>query len=169
MLFQKTGQREVEGFVDADWAGSVEDSKSTIGCCTKLWGKSVTWRSKKQTIVDRSSAEAEYRAIAQGVCELIWLSCLMKELQVQGELPMRMHCDNKAAISIAHDPAHHDRTKHVEVDRHFIKEKIEDGIISLTYVPTRNQTTDILTKGLSRKMFESLLDKMGMYDLYNSA
>ena len=76
LLFQKTSQREIEGFADADWAGSVEDSKSTTGYCTKLWGNLVTWRSKKQTVVARSSAEAEYRAIAQGVCELIWLERL---------------------------------------------------------------------------------------------
>ena len=82
--------------------------------------------------------------------------------------PLRIFCDNKAAINISHNPMHHDRTKHVEVDRHFIKEKIEDGTICMTYVPTSNQTADLLTKGLYRPLFERLVDRLGMYNLYSS-
>ena len=78
-----------------------------------------------------------------------------------------MFCDNKVAISIFHNPVHHDRTKHVDVDRHFIKEKIEEGVIKITYVPTAEQTANCLTKGLFRPANEKLLDKLGMYYLYN--
>ena len=94
---------------------------------------------------------------------------LLEELNVVVKLPLRVYCDNKAVINISHHPVHHDKAKHVEVDRHFIKEKIENCIICMTYVPTSEQTTDVLTKGLSRSLFERLIDKLGMFYLYNPA
>ncbi|KAH9658679.1 protein kinase domain-containing protein [Citrus sinensis] len=111
---------------DADWAGPVTDKKSTSGYCTFLWGNLVTWRRKKQNVVARSSAEAEVRSMAQGVCEILWLKRVLEELKRPVSLPMKFYCDNKAAINIAHNPALHDRTKHVEIDRHFITEKLKE-------------------------------------------
>lgn len=127
----------------------------------------VTWRSKKQNVVARSYAEAEFRAVAQGICEGLWLQRLLGELQVDLELPIKLYCDNKAAINISLNPVQHDRTKHVEVDRHFIKEKVEEGRICLTYVPTKEQTADILTKGLSRQNFEDCICKLDMINIYD--
>ena len=84
----------------------------------------------------RSSAEAEFRAVAQGMYEVIWIRRILQELKVSEALPMKLYCDNKVAISIAHNLVLHDQTKYVEVDKHFIKEKIEGGIVCMTYVPT---------------------------------
>ncbi|XP_048139417.1 uncharacterized mitochondrial protein AtMg00810-like [Rhodamnia argentea] len=98
---------KVEAYTDADWAGS-PDRKSISGYCIFLGGNLVTWRSKKQNVVARSSAEAEFRAMAQGVCELLWLKGLLEDLGVSAHLPMMLYCDNKAAISIAHNPVQHD-------------------------------------------------------------
>ncbi|RVW86427.1 Retrovirus-related Pol polyprotein from transposon TNT 1-94 [Vitis vinifera] len=123
-FFGKNEDRMVEVFTDPDWAGSVIDRKSTSGYCTQLWGNLVTWRSEKQSVVARSSAEAEYRAMAHGICEAIWIKQLLEELKISYEFPMQLYCDNKATICIAHNPVRHDRTKHVEVDRHFITEKL---------------------------------------------
>ncbi|RVW23619.1 Retrovirus-related Pol polyprotein from transposon RE2 [Vitis vinifera] len=139
LFFQRTTNKEIEIFSDADWAGSVTDRRSTSGYCSFVWGNLVTWRSKKQSVVARSSAEAEFRAMAQ------------------------------AAISIAKNPVHHDRTKHVEIDRHFIKEKIEEGVFKVNYTPTNCQTADILTKALARVNFEDLTEKLGMINIYNAA
>ena len=169
MFFKKGESREVEAYTDADWASSVVDRRSTSGYCTYIWGNLVTWRSKKQNVVARSSAEAEFRSLANGVSELLWLKLLLKELQVATKSPMKLYSDNKAAISIAHNPVHHDRTKHVEVDRHFIKEKIEEGSICIPYVASKDQTADILTKGLPRPLFEKMINKIGLCDLYNLA
>ena len=169
LFFQRTTKKEIEIFSDADWAGSVTDRRSTSGYFSFVWGNLVTWRSKKQSVVARSSAEAEFRAMAQGICEGIWLNRLLEELRVPLKHPMVLYCDNQAAISIAKNPVHHDRTKHVEIDRHFIKEKIEEGVFKVSYTPTNCQTADILTKVLARVNFEDLTEKLGMINIYNAA
>ena len=87
-------------------------------------------------MVARSSAEAEFRTMCHGICEGIWLKRILKELGITINNPIILPCDNKTAIDIAKNPIHHNKTKHVEIDRHFIKEKIEEGVIKLTYVPT---------------------------------
>ncbi|RVW76743.1 Retrovirus-related Pol polyprotein from transposon TNT 1-94 [Vitis vinifera] len=169
LFFQRTTKKEIEIFSDADWAGSVTDRRSTSGYCSFVWGNLVTWRSKKQSVVARSSAEAEFRVMAQGICEGIWLNRLLEELRVPLKHPMVLYCDNQAAISIAKNLVHHDRTKHVEIDRHFIKEKIEEGVFKVSYTPTNCQTVDILTKALARVNFEDLTEKLGMINIYNAA
>jgi hypothetical protein len=162
ILFSKHDHLQVEAYTDADWAGSVMDRRSTSGYCTFVGGNLVTWRSKKQSVVARSSAEAEFRAMAHGVCELLWLKSLLKELGFDNKEPMKLCCDNKAAINIAHNPVQHDRTKHVEVDRHFIKEKLDAGVICTPFVKTSNQLADILTKGVPNVVLHSFLTKMGI-------
>lgn len=129
----------------------------------------MTWRSKKQTIVARSSAEAEFRAVAQGISELLWLKMLQKKLRIPTKTPMRIYYDKKATINIAHNPVHQDRTKYVEVDQHFIKEKIEEGIVCMSYIPTKKELADILTKGLQRSSYEDLTNKLGMIDIFEAA
>ncbi|KZV22301.1 Cysteine-rich RLK (receptor-like protein kinase) 8 [Dorcoceras hygrometricum] len=169
LFFAKTDDRSVSAFTDADWAGSISDRRSTSGYCTMVWGNLVTWRSKKQSVVARSSAEAEYRAMAHGLCELIWIRRVLQELKMDVPHPMQLFCDNKSTISIAHNPVHHDRTKHVEVDRHFIKEKLDAGLIIIHYIPTSNQLADILTKGLPEPSHEVLVGKLGLINIYDPA
>ena len=169
LYFGKSTDKSIKIYSDADWAGSVVDRRSTSGYCTYVWGNLVTWRSKKQSVVSRSSAEAEFRAMAHGICEGMWLRRLLKELRIVVEEPMKVLCDNQSAISIAKNPVHHDRTKHVGIDRHFIKEKIEGGIIKLFHLPTSLQIADILTKALPRKNFEDLNSKLGLINIYSQA
>lgn len=82
---------------------------------------------------------------------------------------MKLYCDNKSAINIAHNPVQHDRTKHIEIDRHFIKEKIEEGLICMSYIPSGDQLADVLTKGLNGGIFHEIISKLGMEDVYSSA
>ncbi|RVW95281.1 Retrovirus-related Pol polyprotein from transposon RE1 [Vitis vinifera] len=166
LYFKKTSSREVEVFTDADWAGSLTDRRSTTGYCSYVWGNLVTWRSKKQSVVARSSAEAEFSAMAHGICEGMWLQRILKELGIISNSTMTVLCDNKATISIAKNPVQHDRTKHVEIDRHFIKEKLEGGTIRLVYIPSSRQTADILTKALPKATNENMKSKLGMLDIY---
>ena len=104
--------------------------------------------------------------MAQGVCEVLWLKRVLEELKQPFSLPMRLYCDNKSAISIAHNPVLHDRTKHVEIDRHFIKEKLDEGIICTPFVPTVKQLADVFTKSLMRQPFELQVSKLGMIDIF---
>uniref|UniRef100_A0A2N9EE05 Reverse transcriptase Ty1/copia-type domain-containing protein n=1 Tax=Fagus sylvatica TaxID=28930 RepID=A0A2N9EE05_FAGSY len=169
LLFKKRGHLQIEAYTDADWAGSITDRRSTSGYCSFVGGNLVTWRSKKQNVVARSSAEAEFRAVAHGICEVMWIKRMLEELKASDSLPMKLYCDNKAAISIAHNPVLHDRTKHVEVDKHFIKEKLESGLICMPYIPTAEQIADVFTKGLHKKQFDILMGKLTMEDIFKPA
>jgi hypothetical protein len=166
LLYKSNGSLQVECYTDADWAGSLDDRRSTSGYCTFVGGNLVTWRSKKQNVVARSTAEAEFRAMAHGICEVLWLKIILLELGLFHGKPLMLYCDNKAALDIANNPVQHSRTKHIEIDRHFIKEKLDRGIICMPYVSSSNQLADILTKGLSEKVFTSLCCKMGLYDAF---
>ena len=126
----------------------------------------MTWRSKKQPVVTRSSVEAELQALAQGIRELLWLKRIMDELSLQNENPMLLYYDNKSAIGIAHNPTHHDRTKHIEVVRHFIEETIEEGLVCIPYIISKGQLADFLTKGLTQVRFEEHLSKLDMINIY---
>jgi hypothetical protein len=130
-------------------------------------GNLVSWRSKKQTVVSRSTAEAEYRALSQGVSEMLWVKYLLSELKLLRKGPLRVWCDNQSAISIVNNPVQHDRTKHVEIDRFFIKEKLDARIISLTQVSSGQQIADCLTKGLGTKDYNLACDKMGLTYIYH--
>lgn len=112
------------------------DRRSMSRYCTFLWGNLVSWRSKKQSVVARSSAGAKYRLMAQGVCEVLWLKRVLNELKRPNNFPMKLYCDNKSAISIAYNPVQHDKTKHIEINMDFIEEKLEEGVICTPFVPT---------------------------------
>lgn len=93
----------------------------------------------------------------------------MEELKIFGPTPIKVYCDNNVAISIAHNPVLHDRTKHVEVDKHFIKEKIDSGKICMSSIPTKNQVADVLTKSLPKRLFDNMVCKLAMNDIFMSA
>ncbi|KAL6318435.1 hypothetical protein AAG906_041201 [Vitis piasezkii] len=131
-MFTKNQHLHIDGYTNADWAGNITDRKSTSGYFTFVGGNLVTWRSKKQ--------------------KLLWLKRLLEEIECSSQDTMNLFCDNKAAIAIAHNPVQHDRTKHVEVDRHFIKQKLEDKVIQFPFVKSEDQLADILTKVVSKNI-----------------
>ncbi|KAL5760403.1 hypothetical protein ACOSQ2_019241 [Xanthoceras sorbifolium] len=169
LLFANNGHLQVEVYTDVDWAESITDRISTSGYCTFVGGNLVTWRSKKQSVVARSSAEAEFRAAVLGICEIMWIRGLLENLKIHIPSHLKLYCDNKSAIAIAHNLILHDRTKHIEIDKHFIKEKIDSGQICMPYLPTAEQVSDIFTKGLPKKQFEKLICKLAMGDIFRPA
>ena len=113
ILYSNHGHNRVECFTDADWVGSKEDRRSTSGYCVFVGGNLVSWKSKKQGVVSRSSAESEYRAMAQSVYEIMWLHQLLTEVGIMTVVPAKLWCDNQAALHIASNPIFHEQTKHI--------------------------------------------------------
>ena len=124
LFFEKNKDYEIYGYTNADWAEDQTDRKSTSGYFMFVGKNLVTWRSKKQKVVARSSDESMFRGMAYSVCELLWIKWIMQDLGLNYPKPMMLYCDNNAAIAIANDPVQYDKTKHVEVDRHFIKDHL---------------------------------------------
>jgi hypothetical protein len=168
LMFSKNSHLKINGNYDSDWVGSISDRKSTSGYFMFVGGNLVTWRSKKQKVVALSSAKAEFRGMAKGLCELLWIMRLLIELGFAPTSEMELFCDNKSAITISHDPVQHDRTKHVEVDRHFIKENLEGKIICFPFVKSEDQLANIPTKAVSSKEFYNSLNKLCMRNLNES-
>nr|GEX04586.1 hypothetical protein [Tanacetum cinerariifolium] len=118
---------QITSFLDVDWAACLMTRRSLIGYCNYLGHSLVSWKTKKQPIISRSSTEAEYRAMAVTTCEILWLSFLLKDLHIRVKLPITLFCDNKSAQQVASNPCFHERSKHLDMDCHFIREKIQDG------------------------------------------
>ncbi|GJX79799.1 retrovirus-related pol polyprotein from transposon TNT 1-94 [Tanacetum coccineum] len=157
ILYANHGHHIAEGFTYADYAGCPNTSRSTTGYCVFVGGNLVSWKSKKQNVMSRSCSEAKYRAMAQTTCELVWLRNLLGEIGFPLSKPMKMWCDNHIAIYIATNLVFHERTKHIEVDCHFTREKLEDGTITTPHSRTECQLADVLTKALPRTHINSML------------
>lgn len=143
-------------FCDADWAGDLEDRRSTSGYVMKVNGSPVSWLSKKQASVALSSCEAEYMAAGAATQEIMWLRTLLAEMGHPQAEPTVLLCDNQSAIALSSDDVHHARTKHIDLRHHFIRERIVAGELRLQWVPSEQQEADILTKGLAKEPFVHL-------------
>jgi hypothetical protein len=149
-------------YADADWAGDPSDRKSTSGYCVFLGDSLISWKSKKQSVIARSTAEAEYRAMAHATSEVVWLRWLLSDMGVSLSSPTPLYCDNKSAIQIAHNTVFHERTKHIEIDCHFIRHHLQSGTITLPFVSSSLQLADFFTKTHTTARFRFLLGKLSM-------
>ena len=127
VLYENRGHTQIAGYCDANWAGSPIDRRSTSGYCVFIGGNLITWKSKKHDVVARSSTKTEYRVMALAICELIWLKQFLQKLRFGKDEQMMFLYDNQAALHIASNPVFHERTKHIQVDCHFIRETIASG------------------------------------------
>jgi hypothetical protein len=135
-LFYSKGPLQLQTFCDSDWAGSPDDFRSTTGFCVFLGHCLISWSAKKQPVVSRSSTKAEYQAMAITTTEIYWLRMLFKDLGVPLPPTPILGCDNVSALALASNPVYHGRTKHIEIDYHFVREKVINGDISVKYIST---------------------------------
>jgi hypothetical protein len=159
ILFQP-GPLALTAFTDADWASDPSDRRSTSGIIVFLGHNPITWLAKKQHTVSRSSTEAEYRSLATGAVELAWLRQVLCDLKLFLPSAPLIWCDNTSALTLASNPVFHGRTKHIEVDYHFVREKVVRGDLLLQFISTHDQLADIFTKALPSTRFLQLCSKL---------
>ena len=150
----------LRAFSDADWAGDPTDRRSTTGYCFLLSSSLISWRSKKQTHVARSSTEVEYRALADTTSELLWLRWLLKDLAMSTSSATPLYCNNQSAIHIAHNDIFHEQTKYIEIDFHFICYHLVHGALKLILVSFKDQLADIFTKSHPKGRLRTLVDNL---------
>uniref|UniRef100_A0A2N9HM25 Integrase catalytic domain-containing protein n=1 Tax=Fagus sylvatica TaxID=28930 RepID=A0A2N9HM25_FAGSY len=164
--FSSQSSLTLQAYSDADWAGDPTDRRSTTGYCFLLGDSLISWRSKKQSVVARSSTEAEYRALADTTAELLWLRWLLQDLGIDCSTAVPIHCDNQSAIQIAHNDVFHERTKHIEIDCHFVRHHLLQGTLQLRSVSSQDQLADIFTKPMPPGRFRDLISKLKLVSLH---
>jgi hypothetical protein len=155
---------KLHGFTDADWASSPTDRKSTSGEIFSIGSTVVSWYNRKQRSVALSSAESEYMAASQAICEAIWMRKILVVLFGSHLDPTVIYCDNQSCIKLSINSVFHDRSKHIDIRYHHLGDRVQWKIMFLQYIPTEYQDANILTKALTRRKFEYHRDKIGVKD-----
>ncbi|GKB22091.1 hypothetical protein Tco_0856014 [Tanacetum coccineum] len=155
-------------YVDLDWERCKVIRKYVIGFFVFLGDNFVSWKRKNQSVLARFSAEAEFRAMFSVTCEVMWILKILKEMKVDVQVPVPLHCDNNVVIQIAANPVFHVKTKHFELDLYFLREKIQEGFIKTEKVKSTEDIADVFTKGLSVKEHKFFCDKPSLLDLYKN-
>ena len=162
LLLHRSNTTQVSAYSDSDWASSLDDRKSTSGFCIFYSGNLISWASRKQRTVARSSTEAEYRALSSAVTELQWVLSLLKELQrPTRDIPI-LWCDNLSATYLTTTPIFHSRSKHLEIDFHYVRDQVSINMLQVKYLSSDDQLADVLTKPLMKSRFHHLKTKLNI-------
>ena len=164
LAYGRNEQKDCISYSDADWGGDSDDHRSTSGNIFQVGGAAINWRSKRQSCVALSTAEAEYMALTNAAQEAVWLRKLTADLtkEERAPKPIVIYEDNQSAICIAKKPQFYGRTKHIGIKYNYIREQVNSKNVELKYCPTEEMLADMLTKGLNREKLEKLTDMSGM-------
>lgn len=160
--FSSTTDSSAKAYSDSDWGGCPDTRRSTGGFCTFLGSNLISWSAQKQQSVSRSSTEAEYRTLSDTTAEIVWLINILTEIGIPISSPPELFCDNLSAVYLSATPAMHKKSKHFEVDFHFVREKVALGKLIVHHIPGVHQLADIFTKSLPVKSFQELRVKLGV-------
>jgi hypothetical protein len=163
LFFSSTNSLQLSAYYDATWGTDPSDFRSIFAYCVFLGSFLVSWKTKKQTVVSRSSAEAELHALACVTAEVTWLRWLLADFGISLTTTL-VHCDSTGAISIAQNPMKHQLTKHIGIDCFYVRFAVQDHVVSLHYVPSELQLADLLTKANTRAQHSFLLSKLNVVD-----
>lgn len=161
IFYTKGPNKNLAGYCDADWAGSIDDRKSTSGGCFFLGNNMISWLSKKHNSVSLSTAEAEYIAMGSCCTQLLWMKQMSADYGMESG-PFLVYCDNISATNISKNPVQHSRTKHIDIQHHFIRELVEQKHVEIEHVVTDLQLADLFTKLLDFNRFVTLRDFIGV-------
>ncbi|KAB2607785.1 hypothetical protein D8674_010953 [Pyrus ussuriensis x Pyrus communis] len=153
LTYSAQGQMELLAYSDADWAADINTRRSITGYIVFLSSNPVSWQSKKQGSVSRSSTEAEYKALANAAADVAWIRLVLKDLHIFLPSAPLLHCDNLSTLALCSNPVFHTRIKHLDTDFHFVRERVQKGDLGVQYILTEAQVADILTKGLHSPLF----------------
>ncbi|KAM2142505.1 hypothetical protein ACFX1Q_008652 [Malus domestica] len=153
ITFSANTVSKLTAFSDSDWAADLNTRRSITGYVVYLGNNPISWQSKKQNSVSRSSTDAEYKALAHTAADIAWIQNILKDLDVLLDAPPTIHCDNMSVIALSANPVFHSRIKHLDTDYHFVRERVQQGDLEVLYIPTEEQTADVLTKGLHSPSF----------------
>ena len=162
--YSKDTSDVLAGYSNADWAENADDRKSTSGGCFYVGNNLVSWMSKKQNSISLSTVEAKYIAAGSCCTQLLWMQKLLHEYGICQE-NLTIYCDNTSAINISKNPVQHSRTKHIEIQHHFIRELIEDGTLTLEFIHTDDQKANLFIKLLDSKRFKFLRQNIGFISM----
>lgn len=162
IIYRKGDEGKLRAYADSDYAGDVDDRKSTSGFVFMLGTGAVSWSSKKQPVVTLSTTEAEFIAAASCACQGVWLRRILGNIGLEQVTSTVIYCDNNSAIKLSKNPVLHGRSKHIDVRFHFLRDLTRDGVVELVYCNTQEQIADIMTKPLKLEAFLKLRDKLGM-------
>lgn len=166
--FRPSDLTNLQIYVDSDWADDLDDRRSMTGSCIFFGPNLVTWMSRKQSTVSRSSAEAEYRAIAYATAELRWFCQLLRELGVQLPRPPLILSDIKSALFMVNNPVVQARTRHMEIDYHYVREFIANKSLRVQHVSSESHIADLFTKALSTDLFHRFRRRLNLVDILPS-